>query len=203
MRKVDLEHITDLVPAIESGTLNRSEIVSLFALIRDHAPKGSNIRDIGDAVVHKTRDQGASFKLLNKVADALLEVVIHGGEADVKMLYPIESVVTELANFYRSQGVTLDRRKALTNSRAFALSIGNMLDGTEVTLRSKSGTRIELHGGRSPGYAIFLAEDSEVTQLRAGDSIGGPMLISHQGAGFGLSGVKARNVGEAEFRYVT
>lgn len=201
MRAADLQHITELVPAVERGQLTRSEVVSLFALIRDHAPHGSNLRDIGDAVVHKRRDKGVSFDVVNRVADGLLGALMEGGEFEIARLYPVGKVVEELADFYRSRGVAIDARRAQLSRRSFGLAIGNMLDGTRVKTRHAAGSYVLLHGGRVPSYQITLARDAVTAPIRAGNSVGGPMLLDPPGSAFGVQDVMVRQ-GDGEFHRV-
>ncbi|WP_336632822.1 MULTISPECIES: hypothetical protein [unclassified Microbacterium] len=185
MRQANLEHLTELMPALQTGSLTRSDTVSLFSLIRDHADHGSAIRDIGDAVVHDNRNEGMSFDLLNDFADQIVAAIDGGGEFRVKVLYPIRRVIRELGEFCAAHGISLvplsaDATEALTGN------IATMLDGTKVKMRNPSVESAELRGGDEPTYSFqFARKSTAVVHMPALAGFAGPLFRSDKGTAFG------------------
>lgn len=169
VRLSDRAHLIQLARALEWGTLNRSDAVSLFMLMREEAPNGTAIKDIGHTVAHDNRDRGTAHRHVNDFADSIMTAAREGGLIVSRVLFPVEEIIAETASLLSKHRITLDESRVHAHSKHLVSMIADILDGTVIVMGSDD-TEAELHGGRQPSFTLRL-------KLFGGLGIAGPMLI--------------------------
>lgn len=174
MRNVDRIAIAELIPKIESGELSVIEANAFFILVRGSAADFPIIRDIGDSVAHDARDRGLVHKHLNTIVDEFLTAVRDHGGIYSRTLYPIDELIPELEQLLDELGFDFDIEAAERHQQQLVMTIGEMLDGTQIALRAREfKADLSMTGGQ-PLLRLVALED--VGPIRQGQGIAMPML---------------------------
>ncbi|MGN7970853.1 hypothetical protein [Microbacterium sp. 22296] len=140
---------------LSAGFFEPSHAVALFIVLREEAPRGSLLRDLGDMMAHDDRDRGPAFEYIGSFASGLSEYVRTGrkpaGPA-VEVLYEIHAVIDEVCDAADSVGVTHDRATIHAASDILANALGYALDGTS----------LKVDGGRVMAQLWFGGQTDEV-----------------------------------------
>lgn len=156
--RAELQRLLDTSATL--GNLNHSETTALFLYTRADAPKGSMLRDLGDTVAHDQRDRGVAYDYVNGFVDHLLETFEHGGRLVVEILFDIDQLLIELADFAQSIGLAVDRSGLRANASAIAPSIARAIGETTIKLRQPGILcTFSVSPEGQPAYELEFAED--------------------------------------------
>lgn len=120
---------------LSTGLFAPSDAVALFIVLREEAPRGSLLRDLGDMMAHDDRDRGPAFEYIGAFASGLSEYIRTGREPErpvVNVLYEIHAVIDEVCNAADSAEVPHDRDAVHAASDALASALGYALNGTSL-----------------------------------------------------------------------
>jgi hypothetical protein len=179
MRLANRAHLIELVPALETGTLSRAELVTLFMIVREQARPGSVVRDLADCIAHDTRDKGLALKRVDDFAKNLMDVAHSGGIISVEVLYPVDQVIGQLQELFEVERIKFDRDAAMRHRVRHTLAIATVLDGVEMKVRHPLVARAQLSAGKQPAYTFWPAQLIKGGSLTLYPSVGisGPLLM--------------------------
>ena len=130
MRANDKGHLQELIDGAAEGRLSRSDVLAIFALVREDAPHGTALRDIGDSIAHDTRDKGYGYKYVERFIQHVHDVFTKSGTLVVKVFLPIDLVLDELADVISRLGIAVDRDAMNAHRGMWVRRLAHILDGT-------------------------------------------------------------------------
>lgn len=131
MRPLETEHtVQRLVPALETGTLSRTDAYMLGLYLREDAPAGSMLRDVGDCLAHTERDRGVAWKFSRDFVAHVTDVFRKGGVLKVEVMYEIHALLDEICDVLENFDIDVDRSRARRFARKSADAIAQAVDST-------------------------------------------------------------------------
>jgi hypothetical protein len=179
MNLANRAHLIELAAALETGTLSRADVMSLFIIVREKTRPGSVVRDLADCVAHDIRNKGLALDRVNAFAKNFIDAALSGGIISVRVLYPIEEVIEQLHALFEVERIKFDRDAAMRCRVRNTLAIATVLDGVEMKVSHPLVARAQLSGGDHPAYTFWTARSIKgALTVHANAGISGPLLMS-------------------------
>jgi hypothetical protein len=136
MRNSDKDHATSIIGKMIDNTADRSDIIALLILVREHIPnQDSKLRDIAHCVAHTERDRGFVFDYFGPVVNQLVDSVKGGGIVPVYSVLPIKDFLVELYDTLLALNITRFNLQDLLDQRDFIEGLlVEVLDGVVFTI---------------------------------------------------------------------
>ncbi|MFT2706215.1 hypothetical protein [Clavibacter zhangzhiyongii] len=157
MRLANRAHLIELVSALETGTLSRADVMSLFMIVREQARANSVVRDLADCIAHDTRNKGLALERVDAFATNIIDAALSGGIIHAELLYPVEEVLGQLHALFRVERIGFDLNAALRRRVQHTQAIAAVLDGVEFKVKHPLVARARLSAGTQPTYTFWPA----------------------------------------------
>jgi hypothetical protein len=140
--------------------------------LRDDAPNGSMLRDVGHTIAHPKRDRGWAWEHVNDFSAQVREVFTNGGLLQVPVLFEVHALIGELTGLLTGLDIEVNAAKMHARARPFALQLAKLMDGTEISVpeadvRLQGFIRLERQWGSPWPFSRFTNPSKEWFALSA------------------------------------
>jgi len=133
--KKELWRVARLHDAIASGEFDEDTVRTLFAALREHAPKNSVVREFGDFIAHRDKDRGPIHEYVAKTVEAMeRQVRTNAGSFTIAPVHTVAALGASLSHALAAFG-----RAPLSDARVNEVAVCLISLSQHVRLTSKEG----------------------------------------------------------------